>query len=156
MLLEPTVALEPHRLEQALLAVIEQHDALRLRFTEVAGQWQAEHQAVSDAPVLWQVRVPSMDKCAALFADAQRSLDLEQGPLMRALLVDGPEGQQRLFIAIHHLVVDGVSWRVLLDDLQTVYRQLDARAVGKTAGENQRLQGLGRTLAGVCRQRIPA
>ncbi|WP_085715279.1 non-ribosomal peptide synthetase [Pseudomonas sp. B28(2017)] len=127
LLLQPTVALEPHRLEQALLAVIEQHDALRLRFSRVAGQWQALHQPISDAPVLWQVRVASMDKCAALFADAQRSLDLEEGPLLRVLLVDGPEGQQRLFIAIHHLVVDGVSWRVLLDDLQTLYRQLDAR-----------------------------
>ncbi|VVQ15594.1 Linear gramicidin synthase subunit B [Pseudomonas fluorescens] len=127
LLLQPTVALEPHRLEQALLAVIEQHDALRLRFNKVAGQWQATHQGISDTPVLWQVRVSSMDKCTALFADAQRSLDLEQGPLLRVLLVDGPEGQQRLFIAIHHLVVDGVSWRVLLDDLQTVYRQLDAR-----------------------------
>jgi NRPS condensation-like uncharacterized protein len=97
-----------------------------------------------------------MDKCAALFADAQRSLDLQEGPLMRVLLVDGPEAQQRLFIAIHHLVVDGVSWRVLLDDLQTVYRQLDAAASGETAGENQCLQGLGCTLASVCRQRIPA
>ncbi|WP_223530286.1 non-ribosomal peptide synthetase [Pseudomonas sp. GL-R-19] len=127
LLLQPTVTLEPHRLEQALLAVIEQHDALRLRFSRVAGQWQALHQPISDAPVLWQVHVSSMDKCAALFADAQRSLDLEEGPLLRVLLVDGPEGQQRLFIAIHHLVVDGVSWRVLLDDLQTVYRQLDAQ-----------------------------
>ncbi|MBV7545452.1 non-ribosomal peptide synthetase [Pseudomonas sp. PDM26] len=127
LLLQPTVALEPHRLEQALLAVIEQHDALRLRFSRVAGQWQALHQPISDAPVLWQVRIASMDKCAALFADAQRSLDLEEGPLLRVLLVDGPEGQQRLFIAVHHLVVDGVSWRVLLDDLQTVYRQLDAQ-----------------------------
>ncbi|MBV7568370.1 non-ribosomal peptide synthetase [Pseudomonas sp. PDM27] len=127
LLLQPTVVLESHRLEQALLAVIEQHDALRLRFGQVAGQWQALHQPISDAPVLWQVRVSSMDKCAALFADAQRSLDLEQGPLLRVLLVDGPEGQQRLFIAIHHLVVDGVSWRVLLDDLQTVYRQLEAQ-----------------------------
>ncbi|EJM80943.1 non-ribosomal peptide synthetase [Pseudomonas sp. GM60] len=126
LLLEPTVALEPHRLEQALLAVIEQHDALRLRFTEAGGAWTAAHQKVGGAPVLWQVHVPAMDKCAALFADAQRSLDLEQGPLMRVLLVDGPEGQQRLFFAIHHLVVDGVSWRVLLDDLQTVYRQLAA------------------------------
>ncbi|MFL8988772.1 non-ribosomal peptide synthetase [Pseudomonas sp. QLc11A] len=127
LLLQPTVVLESHRLEQALLAVIEQHDALRLRFGQVAGQWQALHQPISDAPVLWQVRVSSMDKCAALFADAQRSLDLEQGPLLRVLLVDGPEGQQRLFIVIHHLVVDGVSWRVLLDDLQTLYRQLEAR-----------------------------
>ncbi|HCS45472.1 MAG TPA: hypothetical protein DIW52_22035, partial [Pseudomonas sp.] len=127
LLLEPTVTLEPHALEAALLAVIEQHDALRLRFAEVAGQWTAEHQAVSDAAVLWQVRVPSMDKCSALYADAQRSFGLEQGPLVRALLVDGPRDQQRLFIAIHHLVVDGVSWRVLLDDLQTAYGQLTAR-----------------------------
>ena len=111
--------------------MIEQHDALRLRFTEANGEWQATHQPVSDAAVLWQVRVPSMDKCEALFADAQRSLDLAQGPLLRAVLVDGPEGQQRLFIAIHHLVVDGVSWRVLLDDLQTVYRQLDAEQAVK-------------------------
>jgi hypothetical protein len=67
-----------------------------------------------------------MDQCEALFADAHCSLDLETGPLLRALLVDGPEGQQRLFIAIHHLVVDGVSWRVLLDELQTVYRLFEA------------------------------
>ncbi|WP_085725029.1 non-ribosomal peptide synthetase [Pseudomonas sp. R37(2017)] len=127
LLLQPTAPLESHRLEQALLALIEQHDALRLRFSRIAGQWQARHQPICDVPVLWQVRVSSMDKCPALFADAQRSLDLEEGPLMRVLLVDGPEGQQRLFIAIHHLVVDGVSWRVLLDDLQTAYRQLDAR-----------------------------
>lgn len=124
LLLEPTMLLEPHCLEQALLAVIEQHDALRLRFTAVAGAWRAEHRIDSDTPVLWQVRVKSMEQCTALFADAQRSLDLKQGPLLRALLVDGPQGQQRLFIAIHHLVVDGVSWRVLLDDVQTVYRRL--------------------------------
>ncbi|WP_095143824.1 non-ribosomal peptide synthetase [Pseudomonas sp. Irchel s3b6] len=127
LLLEPTVNLEPHRLEQALLAVVEQHDALRLRFTPMAGQWRAEHQALTDAALLWQVRVPDLDHCEALFADAQRNLDLEQGPLMRVVLVDGAEGGQRLFIAIHHLVVDGVSWRVLLDDLQTVYRQLEAQ-----------------------------
>jgi amino acid adenylation domain-containing protein/non-ribosomal peptide synthase protein (TIGR01720 family) len=127
LLLQPNVTLEPQRLEQALLAVIEQHDALRLRFRQVGGQWQARHQAVSDAPVLWQVRVASMDQCAALFGDAQRSLDLEAGPLLRVLLVDGPDGQQRLFIAIHHLVTDGVSWRVLLEDLQNLYRQLEAQ-----------------------------
>ncbi|HWH90152.1 MAG TPA: non-ribosomal peptide synthetase [Pseudomonas sp.] len=126
LLLEPTVALEPRRLQQALRAVIAQHDALRLRFSEVNEAWQATHQALTDEDVLWQFSVDSIEQCEALFADAQRSLHLQNGPLLRAVLVDFADTRQRLFIAIHHLVVDGVSWRVLLDDLQTAYRQLDA------------------------------
>ncbi|MEN2280484.1 condensation domain-containing protein, partial [Enterococcus faecalis] len=113
-------------LEQALLAVLEHHDALRLSFTPRDAQWHAEHLGVPEGGVLLQAQVRDMQACTALFTDTQRSLDLAQGPLLRALLVDGPQGQQRLLIAIHHLVVDGVSWRVLLEDLQNVYRQLSA------------------------------
>ncbi|OYT81438.1 non-ribosomal peptide synthetase [Pseudomonas sp. PGPPP2] len=124
LVLKPLQLLEPHRLEQALLAVLEHHDALRLSFTRRNAQWHAEHLTVPQGGVLMQAQVRDMAQCTALFTDTQRSLDLEHGPLLRALLVDGPEGQQRLLIAIHHLVVDGVSWRVLLEDLQNVYRQL--------------------------------
>ncbi|MBT2375191.1 non-ribosomal peptide synthetase [Pseudomonas fluorescens] len=134
LLLEPVQVLEPHRLEQALLAVLEHHDALRLSFTRRDAHWHAEHLAVPEGGVLLQARVEDMAQCAALFTDTQRSLDLEHGPLLRALLVDGPEGRQRLMIAIHHLVVDGVSWRVLLEDLQNVYRQLsDGQSVNLPA-----------------------
>ncbi|RFD27035.1 non-ribosomal peptide synthetase [Pseudomonas sp. GL93] len=121
---KPLQLLDPHRLEQALLAVLEHHDALRLSFTRRDAQWHAEHLGVPEGGVLLQAQVRDMQACTALFTDTQRSLDLAQGPLLRALLVDGPQGQQRLLIAIHHLVVDGVSWRVLLEDLQNVYRQL--------------------------------
>nr|WP_314534438.1 non-ribosomal peptide synthetase [uncultured Pseudomonas sp.] len=124
LVLKPLQLLDPHRLEQALLAVLEHHDALRLSFCQRDAQWHAEHLAVPQGGVLMQAQVRDMAHCTALFTDTQRSLDLEHGPLLRALLVDGPEGQQRLLIAIHHLVVDGVSWRVLLEDLQNVYRQL--------------------------------
>ncbi|NIL16888.1 non-ribosomal peptide synthetase [Pseudomonas sp. AN3A02] len=124
LLLEPVQALEPHRLEQALLAVLEHHDALRLSFTRRDAQWHAEHLAVPQGGLLLQAQVADMEQCIALFTDTQRSLNLAHGPLLRALLVDGPQGQRRLLIAIHHLVVDGVSWRVLLEDLQTAYRQL--------------------------------
>ncbi|TFY84469.1 amino acid adenylation domain-containing protein [Pseudomonas kairouanensis] len=134
LLLKPLQLLEPHRLEQALLAVLEHHDALRLSFTQRDSQWHAEHLAVPEGGVLMQAQVRDMQQCTALFTDTQRSLDLAHGPLLRALLVDGPEGQQRLLIAIHHLVVDGVSWRVLLEDLQTVYRQLsDGQSVSLPA-----------------------
>lgn len=124
LVLKPLQLLDPHRLEQALLAVLEHHDALRLSFTPRDAQWHAEHLGVPEGGVLLQAQVRDMQACTALFTDTQRSLDLAQGPLLRALLVDGPQGQQRLLIAIHHLVVDGVSWRVLLEDLQNGYRQL--------------------------------
>ncbi|MBC3414354.1 hypothetical protein HU720_23965, partial [Pseudomonas sp. SWRI51] len=55
--------------------------------------------------------------------EAQRSLDLAEGPLLRAVLIALADGTQRLLLVIHHLVVDGVSWRVLLEDLHTAYRQ---------------------------------
>ncbi|KWV68491.1 non-ribosomal peptide synthetase [Pseudomonas paracarnis] len=124
LVLKPLQLLDAHRLEQALLAVLEHHDALRLSFTSRDAQWHAEYLGVPEGGVLLQAQVRDMQACTALFTDTQRSLDLAQGPLLRALLVDGPQGQQRLLIAIHHLVVDGVSWRVLLEDLQNVYHQL--------------------------------
>ena len=124
LVLKPLQLLDAHRLEQALLAVLEHHDALRLSFTPRDAQWHAEYLGVPEGGVLLQAQVRDMQACTALFTDTQRSLDLAQGPLLRALLVDGPQGQQRLLIAIHHLVVDGVSWRVLLEDLQNVYHQL--------------------------------
>ncbi|MBF3128101.1 amino acid adenylation domain-containing protein, partial [Pseudomonas aeruginosa] len=60
----------------------------------------------------------------ALADEVQRSLDLADGPLLRALLATFDDGSQRLLLVIHHLVVDGVSWRILFEDLQTAYRQL--------------------------------
>ncbi|WP_287815719.1 condensation domain-containing protein, partial [Pseudomonas sp.] len=88
------------------------------------GQWQAHYAAIDARPtLLWQHEAASAEQRLALFEQAQRSLDLHQGPLLRAVLVPGE--QPRLLLAIHHLVVDGVSWRVLLEDLQTAYRQLE-------------------------------
>jgi non-ribosomal peptide synthase protein (TIGR01720 family) len=54
----------------------------------------------------------------------QASLDLEAGPLVRVVYYEmGGRQADRLLLVAHHLVVDGVSWRILLEDLQTAYRQ---------------------------------
>ena len=126
VLLQPTLRLEPELLERALVALLVHHDALRLGFEHRAGQWRAEYRGDADHGVLWQADVTDWRASEALFDDAQRSLTLEDGPLLRALLLNGPHGEQRVLLVIHHVAVDGVSWRVLLDDLQTVYRQLAA------------------------------
>jgi non-ribosomal peptide synthase protein (TIGR01720 family) len=59
------------------------------------------------------------------------TLDLEHGPLLRMLCVHyGGRRPDQLLVVVHHMVVDGVSWRVLMEDLQTAYEALrDGRAV---------------------------
>ncbi|MDT4794631.1 Linear gramicidin synthase subunit B [compost metagenome] len=123
LLLAPRQALDPALLEEALQALVRQHDALRLRFTEANGEWRQTH-ADAEQTLLWQGQASGAE-LGAFCDEVQRSLDLAKGPLLRAALIDH-DGSQRLLLVIHHLVVDGVSWRVLLEDLQTAYRQLDA------------------------------
>ncbi len=49
-----------------------------------------------------------------LLNHAQGSLAIEKGPLFKVLWFKGfSDGSNRLFIVIHHLAVDGVSWRIL-------------------------------------------
>ncbi|WP_205520438.1 condensation domain-containing protein, partial [Pyxidicoccus caerfyrddinensis] len=63
---------------------------------------------------------------AALEAEASRmqaSFVLAQPPLLRAALFHLGNGQQRLLLVAHHLVIDGVSWRVLMEDLESAYLQ---------------------------------
>jgi non-ribosomal peptide synthase protein (TIGR01720 family) len=67
------------------------------------------------------------ERAAAMTATAARlqsALELEQGPLARAAWFDLGGGQGRLLLVVHHLVIDAVSWRILLDDMTTVWRQL--------------------------------
>jgi len=122
VLLVPSAPLHGAALEQALQALVHHHDALRLRFSEGDQGWQACH-GDNAQPLLWQREVTDVQALTALCDDAQRSLDLAEGPLLRAVLATLADGSQRLLLVIHHLVVDGVSWRILFEDLQQAYQQ---------------------------------
>ncbi|MBA1200983.1 amino acid adenylation domain-containing protein [Pseudomonas capeferrum] len=134
LLLQPGSSLQEDVLEHALQALITHHDALRLCFAQDAnGSWSARYRSLDEQhrqwkarPFFWSQPVSDTGALEALCEKAQRSLDLEQGPLLRAVLATLPDGSQRLLLVIHHLVVDGVSWRILLEDLQTAYGQLHA------------------------------
>ncbi|MBW4717721.1 non-ribosomal peptide synthase/polyketide synthase [Saccharothrix obliqua] len=115
------VALDPAvdvaRLRNALSALLVQHDALRMRFTEVDGEWRQENADVADVDVL--TVLSEVDDVEAVADRVHAGFDLTTGPLLRAVLFQGE--QPLLLLVAHHLVVDGVSWRILLDDLETAY-----------------------------------
>ncbi|MDU9390189.1 non-ribosomal peptide synthase/polyketide synthase [Pseudomonas sp. zfem002] len=123
LLLKPAHQVDVAHLQAALHALLEQHDALRLNFVRQYAGWQAVFAPLDSAAVLW---TRSTDDLDALADEAQRSLDLKSGPLLRAVLAELADGSQRLLLVVHHLVVDGVSWRVLLEDLQQAYAAIVA------------------------------
>ena len=133
LLLKPGQALDSNVLDRALQALLAHHDALRVSFQQEDGStWSACYRQIGEpaqATCLWQAQLQHPSELQALCDKAQRSLDLQQGPLLRAVLADLPDGNQRLLLVIHHLAVDGVSWRILLEDLQAAYRQ---EALGQT------------------------
>ncbi len=123
--------IEPELLERALQALVDHHDALRLRFHRSGTGWLAANLGVGERIMLSRIDLSRED--AARQQDLAREaavalntgLDLSAGPLIRAAWVDfGAVAPRQLLIVIHHLAVDGVSWRILLEDLQSACHQL--------------------------------
>jgi non-ribosomal peptide synthase protein (TIGR01720 family) len=131
LLLEVRQTLDPALIKQAVERLLAHHDALRLRFVRDENGWSQESVGV---PV--EVPVSGHDLSALtetqqtveierIAAETQASLGLAHGPVLRLVTFHLGAGKPgRLLIVIHHLVVDGVSWRILLDDLERTYDAL--------------------------------
>jgi len=120
----------PERIFQtALGALLSHHDGLRLRFERTTDTWRQYYSDPSDTLPFHTEDLREFlksDQMTLLQQRAeryQRSLDLSQGSLTRLVLFRLSK-QNYLFWTIHHLVVDGISWRILLEDLQTACHQL--------------------------------
>ncbi|NEP60516.1 MAG: amino acid adenylation domain-containing protein, partial [Symploca sp. SIO2G7] len=130
VLLEVRQAINLALLEKALQHLLLHHDALRLRFEQTESGWQAQSSPDVSVPLArWDFSgLAVAEQTSAIDTKAtelQASLNLSTGLLVRVGFFDlGVHQTSRLLIVIHHLVVDGVSWRILLEDLQTAYQQL--------------------------------
>ncbi|MFP5287041.1 MAG: amino acid adenylation domain-containing protein, partial [Thermoanaerobaculia bacterium] len=128
LLLTAREPVDPARLEAALAALVRHHDALRLRFPREGTAWRQVHAPVEEVGAgFLHVDLSGLDEgvgrlaLEAAAAALQGSFDLARGPLLLGALFTMKSGA-RLLLAAHHLVVDGVSWRILLEDLETAYR----------------------------------
>jgi amino acid adenylation domain-containing protein/non-ribosomal peptide synthase protein (TIGR01720 family) len=92
--------------------LIAHHDALRMIYKNGVQDIKAE--AVVDLRE-YDEQVDIQEKCN----EAQASVNIEEGPLVKLVLFQ----RSKLLVLSHHLVVDGVSWRILLEDIETLYQQ---------------------------------
>jgi amino acid adenylation domain-containing protein/non-ribosomal peptide synthase protein (TIGR01720 family) len=133
-LLELHRAVDGGQLRSAIRKLLAHHDALRLRFERQPSGWRQWVAAPDDGEAdeaFVQIdlgNLTGVSQTRALEAAAtevQRSLDLGRGPLVRLALFHLGTGGQRLLLVLHHLAVDGVSWRILQQDLLAAYERVD-------------------------------
>ena len=111
----------PSELSKAVTKVVDLHSMLRARFWHDGGIWKQRIQ--SPGASLHSVQIVQVQNIAdvdALTTERQRQINIEEGPVFLADLSEQPDGAQYLSLIAHHLIVDLVSWRIILDDLETV------------------------------------
>jgi amino acid adenylation domain-containing protein/thioester reductase-like protein/non-ribosomal peptide synthase protein (TIGR01720 family) len=138
ILVEVETGVAVHALRAALQEVAGRHDALRLGFSQEHGCWkQFVLAALPDVPLRHESLsghspADQQRRVAQVARQIQDDIRLATPPLFRAVLFDrGPEEHAWLMLIAHHLVIDAVSWRVILADLQYACGQ--ARPVAAAA-----------------------
>ncbi|MGQ5207111.1 plipastatin non-ribosomal peptide synthetase PpsC [Bacillus subtilis] len=124
--------LSENALRPALKKLAEHHDALRMVYRNDGKRWIQINQGIHESQ-LYSLRTSDLSQSESGWetqikqevADLQQSINLQEGPLLHAALFKTLTGDY-LFLAIHHLIVDGVSWRILLEDLSSGYQQAAA------------------------------
>ncbi|PYH98073.1 nonribosomal peptide synthase [Aspergillus ellipticus CBS 707.79] len=108
-------------LAPVVAATVNRHPMLRARFTRdpSTNTW-TQYIPFDPTNSHWyeEISVPDAASIKPYTAPNQSGFDLEHGPLMRAIVFTLPDSTRYLALTVHHMIIDTVSWRILLQDLQ--------------------------------------
>ena len=131
ILLEVNDNLDVELLEKTIAKLIEHHDALRLSFHNINSEWVQQYSSIKNNIPFEHFDLSQFSKedktieIAKKSKEIQNSLDIGLGPVFKCAYFNLGENQSnRLLIVSHHLIIDGVSWRILTEDIQKIYSQL--------------------------------
>ncbi|MGO4293652.1 amino acid adenylation domain-containing protein [Chitinophaga sp. RAB17] len=124
VLLQSKQPLNNSAVQKAINELVDFHDVLRSVFKTVAGKVQQYTRPTGIGVVVESYDWRHAEDASLLMEQTadqlQGSLDLAEGPLLQVAIFRLPEGDH-LFITIHHLLIDAVSWRILLEDFSALY-----------------------------------
>lgn len=112
-------------LQATVKALVEYHDALRFSCHKEEGSWKLRYGQAEGQLNAVSLTSTSPESIALEITRhcerGQQSLCLEKGELFYAILIKTPafEDANRLFIVVHHMAIDGISWRVLIENIES-------------------------------------
>lgn len=125
LLLHSQEQLSQAALQEAVSALIVHHDSLRLRLKQTNGNYQLSIDADLQAPPVELIMGNSHRRTVTEIVSAgHQKINMATGPLVYIAIIRDVEHEvDKLLFICHHLAVDGLSWRILLEDLEVAYRQ---------------------------------
>lgn len=121
--------LSTEQFKKIIMKLIDQHDVLRTLFEKHGDSYIGNIGNADTACGFYEYNVSSfkdensLKEIKELEENAQQSLNIHNGPMMKFLLFRD-QREVRIFWVIHHLIVDGVSWRILLEHFERCYQQM--------------------------------
>ena len=132
MLLRAPANLHRDTLGQMAKSLIKKHDVLRLKFEKDDANWISEfipQEDIAEDRIIdihdlspWSRRDREAE-VRKIGEDVQRSLNIHEGKLFRLVYIKHSGDEARLMVVVHHMVMDGVSWRVIINDIESIYQQ---------------------------------
>uniref|UniRef100_UPI000AFD9FD3 condensation domain-containing protein n=1 Tax=Aquimarina longa TaxID=1080221 RepID=UPI000AFD9FD3 len=129
ILLSIPKSLSESDLDQGLTTLVTHHDALRFKYEQKEGEWKQEYCNVNNVFEIVDITNISNDLSGSITEICnlyQQNLSIRIGKVFQGVLIKTPntDSYNRLFIVAHHLVIDGVSWRILINDIEQIIEHI--------------------------------
>ena len=111
-------------LQKCIRVLVEYHDAFRLCFKKDNSEHYDDKAKVEEIKVIDISKLSSKKELHTTLTKLQSNFNLQKGPIYSIAYIHGfKDNSTRVFFALHHLIVDAVSWRILTHNLQYLYNQ---------------------------------
>ncbi|MFS0838708.1 amino acid adenylation domain-containing protein [Paenibacillus sp. 1P03SA] len=160
VLLRLSPSITTDQLRDALFALIDHHDTLRLQADESPGRliYRPVERGDVELARCDLSGIPEAERASVLKKEAESfkaSVRLGQGLLFKALVFDEGSQGQRLLLTAHHLIVDGVSWRILLEDLDLLLQAVVSGAAWTLPNKTHSIQTWSDAIDAYGREKAP-
>jgi len=109
--------IEAHLVSASLKTLISHHDGLRMNYHPQKNLLFYNNRHLQQDPAVTEI---SVEACQAF----KSGFNIEKDLLIKAAIIRENGMREMLFLTAHHLVTDGISWRVLLEDFRSVYEAI--------------------------------